>query len=471
MPQKPSSAPFLTKGTVIYFLLLTLPIAAGFFLPVIAISLLDLGGKSKAEQEKLAIEQQQRQYWAQRRKTRPEGPSFATIMEGKRLYDAYCMACHQAEGMGKVGFAPFIRNRDFLGLASDDFLRRTIIAGRPGTAMASWAHLGRDRVESIIAYLRTAQEGHGTRLAAADPNKRHPGSAQEGEGLYAVYCAACHGAGATGYAEGGSGPAIGNPTFLAIASDDYIFQTVRHGRIGTPMRSFIGAGGLANLSSHEVRSIIAYLRSERTPVETPEAGGDPSPKKGKMHYDANCAACHQPDGVGRPGIAPSIRNRDFLAIASDEFIRQTVRKGRFGTAMLPRPDLSDQVLNDVIAYLRSIGDDRAPKVDTDPSADLASLGESAAGRAKFAVYCAACHGPEGKGYAAGGSGPGIGLAGFLSVASDDYIFQTLKHGRAGTAMRPFLGARGLANLSDQDAFDIIAYLRSLSPKSKLATLR
>ena len=49
------------------------------------------------------------------------------------------------------------------------------------------------------------------------------------------------------------------------------------------------------------------------------------------------------------------------------------------------------------------------------------------------------------------------------MASDDYILQTLKRGRIGTAMRSFIGPRGLANLTEQEGKDIIAYLRSLAP--------
>jgi mono/diheme cytochrome c family protein len=97
-------------------------------------------------------------------------------------------------------------------------------------------------------------------------------------------------------------------------------------------------------------------------------------------------------------------------------------------------------------------------VKTDP--DLRIGGSIVAGSRTYATYCASCHGPNGEGYSAGGSGPGIGLAGFLDVASDDYIYQTIKQGRIGTAMMPFIGAQGLENLREQDAGDIIAWLRS-----------
>ena len=106
------------------------------------------------------------------------------------------------------------------------------------------------------------------------------------------------------------------------------------------------------------------------------------------------------------------------------------------------------------------------QVEIDPVKNLAARGDEQQGHEKFGLYCAACHGPEGQGYVVGGAGPAIGLSGFLDAASDDYIFQTLKQGRINTAMRPFIGARGLANLNEQDAFDIIAYMRSLGASGK-----
>ena len=64
----------------------------------------------------------------------PEVPDAVVVAasskHGEGLYNIYCVACHQAEGHGKVGFAPFIRNSDFLALASDRFLRTTITTGR-----------------------------------------------------------------------------------------------------------------------------------------------------------------------------------------------------------------------------------------------------------------------------------------------------------------------------------------------------
>ena len=233
------------------------------------------------------------------------------------------------------------------------------------------------------------------------------------------------------------------------------------------MLPMLGATGLANLNDTEAADIIAYLRSlqggKKVATDKPKpkvAAGDP--KLGEQQYNMNCMACHQMDGTGKPGFAPSIRNRDFLAIASDDFIRATISKGRLGTAMAPRPDISEENVNHIIAYLRSVPDPNPITIKVDDS--LKIRGDAKAGLSKFNTYCASCHGEKGAGYVTGVAGPAIGMAGFLDIASDDYIFQTVKHGRAGTAMKPIMGPEGVANLDKDDVADIISYLRSLNQK-------
>ena len=255
------------------------------------------------------------------------------------------------------------------------------------------------------------------------------------------------------------GSGIGLPGFLNVASDDYIFQTIERGRIGTPMQPFIGSKGLANLSVDEVKDIISHLRHLGKTYDERMANmpvGPGNAKAGEVHFNINCAACHQTGGVGKVGLAPSIRNHDFLALASDDFIRTTITQGRTGTGMMARPDLPPQTVNDIIAYLRQA---ERTTVALDDTKQI--RGDAEAGKDKFANYCASCHGPNGEGYTANLPGTSIGLPSFLNVASDDYIFQTLKTGRIGTPMRPFMGAAGLANLSKEDAADIIAHLRVL----------
>jgi len=378
---------------------------------------------------------------------------------GEQLFTVNCAPCHQVGGAGLPGIAPSIRNRDFLAIASDEFILNTVRKGRLGTAMAPRPDLSEEAIRNIITYLRSVPVTN-VITVKVDDSLKFAGNAKAGADIYLRYCSSCHGPNGEGYTVGVPGPGIGLPGFLNTVSDDYIFQTLKQGRIGTPMQPFLGARGLANLSETDAHDVIAHLHElgkhnaaiSASPVA--EAG---DAKRGRMQFDANCVACHQPGGVGKVGFAPSIRNRDFLAIASDDFIRTTIQKGRLGTAMVPRADLSAQVVNDIIAYLRDLPIENPIELKIDSS--LRFNGDAQKGALKYASFCATCHGPQGEGYMAGVPGPGIGLPGFLDVASDDYILKTIQHGRVGTPMRSFIGARGIANLTEEDAYDIIAQLR------------
>ena len=389
-----------------------------------------------------------------------ESKGIAPAQDGKILFNIHCATCHGSEGEGVVGIAPSIRNRDFLALASDEFMSETISKGRPGTAMVARPDLPEDQIQSIIAYLRSFPAIHPTQIKV-DNSLKFAGNSGNGEQLFAQFCSACHGPYGEGYMLGLPGTGIGLPGFLAVASDDYIYQTLKRGRLGTPMQPFLGAKGLANLSDQEAHDIITFMRHLGDTYESRMANAPVGPgnsKAGEVHYNINCAACHQSEGKGLVGLAPSIRNPDFLAIASDDFIRQTINQGRAGTGMMARPDLPPQVVNDIIAYLRE-ETDTSKVINVDATKQF--RGDAVAGSDKFARFCSSCHGQNGEGYTANMPGPGIGLASFLDVASDDYIYQTLKRGRIGTPMRPFLGANGLANLSNDDASDIISHLRTL----------
>lgn len=382
---------------------------------------------------------------------------------GEDLFNAHCIVCHQPGGKGQVGLAPSLRNPDFLALGSDDYIRNTVKHGRMGTPMVARPDLSDKQVGSIIAYLRSLHVEL-PRTVKVDWEKKFNGDREEGRVKYTVYCAACHGPNGEGYAAGVVGSAIGMPGFLKVASDDYILQTTKLGRIGTPMQPFVGSRGLANLSEGDIHDIIAHLRHLGANYRPPRVAAlrPGIPAEGEKIFVVNCAPCHQIGGAGKIGFAPSIRNRDFLALASDDLIRRSIKEGRAGTAMLARPDLSSQQVTDIIAYLRALPNPLPVEITVDPRKKFE--GDALAGATQYGTFCAACHGPNGEGYVLGLPGTSIGLAGFLDAASDDYIYQTLRHGRVGTPMKSFIGARGVANLTEKDAHDIIAHLRTIPEK-------
>ena len=186
-----------------------------------------------------------------------------------------------------------------------------------------------------------------------------PSTLDEGKELFAENCEACHQADAIGAP--GVAPSLTNPELLSTASDKFFEATIRDGRVDTGMPPFAGLGRT------NVRAIVAYLRSHATgPSRAAEvdaqvdAHGDP--RLGKQWYDNICSTCHgvSGDGYEAGGTGTAIGLPGFLDKVSDGFIRETIKKGRANTRMRtfqgPQglANLSDQEIDDVIVYLRSL---------------------------------------------------------------------------------------------------------------------
>ena len=82
--------------------------------------------------------------------------------------------------------------------------------------------------------------------------------------------------------------------------------------------------------------------------------------KGKSIYTANCMACHgvAGDGNGPAAVAlnpkpKSFADPAFWAGRTDEALTTTIRAGKPGTAMAPFPQLKDEDIANLTAYLRS----------------------------------------------------------------------------------------------------------------------
>lgn len=182
---------------------------------------------------------------------------------------------------------------------------------------------------------------------------------------------------------------------------------------------------------------------------------------GALLYQRNCAVCHGAEGTG--GVGVPLNLPDFLAVASDDYLRKTIRLGRPGRVMPAFPSMADAELNALVAYIRSLSPQQAPAY---PAAR--SKGDAGRGGELFAKHCTVCHGDHGQ----GGTGTGVTFSrprqapvmapalnnpGFQQAVSDAMLRETLLRGRTGTPM-PSLKALGLAAA---DADDLIAFLRTL----------
>jgi len=186
-------------------------------------------------------------------------------------------------------------------------------------------------------------------------------------------------------------------------------------------------------------------------------------QNGQAIFEENCEVCHQADAIGQPGIAPSLTNPELLSIASDKYFMATIRDGRDGTAMAPFDYLGRKDIRSVVAYLRS--HEKLPNRAAEVNAEETAQGDPRLGKLWFDNICSTCHGVDGNGYDAGGTGTAIGYPGLLDKASDGFLRDTIKYGRSNTRMRGFSGPDALANLNDNEIDDVIAYLRELGAKN------
>ncbi len=185
------------------------------------------------------------------------------------------------------------------------------------------------------------------------------GTVAKGKVLFEKTCEVCHKADAIG--KPGFAPSLTNKEFLSISTDKFIEGTIRDGRVGTGMPPF------GFLGRSKIQAITAYLRSfavmEDRSAEIdglPDAHGDP--RLGKQWFHYICSNCHglKGDGYSAGGTGTAIGHSGFLSKVSDGYIRTTVKEGRSNTRMLGfqgtsgLANLSDQEIDDIIVYLRSL---------------------------------------------------------------------------------------------------------------------
>jgi len=198
--------------------------------------------------------------------------ALAEAAGGALLYQRNCAVCHGLGGDGGVGIP--LNLKDFLAVASDDYLRATLREGRPGRVMPAFAGLTGDQVSAIIGHIRSWSDTDGPTYPIETLN----GQPERGKTLFAGHCAACHG----DKGQGGVGtgvtfsrprdapveaPALDNPGFQASVSDAMLKATLLRGREGTPMPSIEALG----LEATDADDLVAYLRQLNTgskPQET-----------------------------------------------------------------------------------------------------------------------------------------------------------------------------------------------------------
>ncbi len=225
-------------------------------------------------------------------------------------------------------------------------------------------------------------------------------------------------------------------------------------------------------------------------------------------FTRHCAACHGPRGAADTVLVQYLRPapRDFAAgvfhlvstangIPTDTDLLRTLERGLPGSTMPSFDWLPEEDLRGLVRYVRhlaiegrayhlladaraagrslSVADAQAratramqpgPEIGV-PNATANDAATLAAGRAVYAARCAACHGPEGKGF--GDETTPLAKGGLAWPR--DFSAGVLKGGASAHAIamrvRAGMPAAGMPaiDLPDEETAAVVAYTRSLIP--------
>ena len=203
-----------------------------------------------------------------------------------------------------------------------------------------------------------------------------------------------------------------------------------------------------------------YFPKDRLRIE--KLGEREFASNGAGVFSAICTGCHGLQGQGKraPGrqTFPAIASPDFLQLATNKFILETVTLGRPGRKM-PAWGKKDGGLQPIeigkaVDYLRQLAGVET-RQDLKPPRWVS--GDATAGKNLFAKACSACHGKNG----VGGEGPALNNQVLLVNATDTYLVETIGKGIRGTSMEGFLTpSPARLTLDSSEIETIVAYIRS-----------
>ncbi len=229
---------------------------------------------------------------------------------------------------------------------------------------------------AAVLLLACVVAGASARAARAETSQATPADAADGRALYERSCAPCHGVAGRGDGTEASSflpkPPVLDASSLAGSSADALVARLRD---GLPLTLAPGAGALGRRLG-PVEELTTHV--ERLPeVDWRRVDA------GRAVYDARCAACHGPFGAPLaasalpPGVQRpprDLRDPTFQRATSDAALMAAMEHGKDGMPAIPGLREPGQA-ESVVVFLRVL----SPGFET------------------YSIYCAACHGDDGRG--------------------------------------------------------------------------
>jgi cytochrome c oxidase cbb3-type subunit III len=178
-------------------------------------------------------------------------------------------------------------------------------------------------------------------------------------------------------------------------------------------------------------------------------------------YANNCKGCHGADGKG--GASVELGSAVYLAFADDAVLQRVTASGVPGTSMPAFAQseggtLTDAQVEALVKGLRArYGKPDVLKGASPPPYAATAAGDVAQGGHAFSVFCAGCHGADGRG---GKKGSAVVDGTYLALVSDQHLRTTVLVGRPDMGAPDFRANVPGQPMTDADVTDVVAFLAS-----------
>jgi cbb3-type cytochrome c oxidase subunit III len=295
---------------------------------------------------------------------------------------------------------------------------------------------------AVIASLAAVAILQPSRMQAAAEEVAAEARARGAE-IYLEACAECHGL--NGEGDDGEMPPLNTREYLTNATDEAIFNVINDGRPGTGMPAW-GQDQGGPYNAQAIDDLVAFIQAwEPTAPSLEGQPYVPDMTRGRILFSNTCFACHGLNGEGT-NVAPALNTPEYLANFDDDYLRQTIRRGRAARGMPTWGSvLSPDQIEDLVAHIRSW--ETAASVETGLPG-----GDASRGQGLFGVACVSCHGVDGLGTDL--APDAVGRRDFLESVTDLQIFDLIAYGS-----NTMPGWEEV--LSPAEIGDLVAYVRLL----------